>query len=647
MQTAVHRLVHRLRIQSLGSLSDRHLIDAFAKAGDESAFTELVRRHGSLVLGVCRRILGNVQDSEDAFQAVFLVLAKKASAISWSDSIKNWLHGVACRVAMKARGQVLRRKQKEYEAGQQPAATGQASACTELRAVLDEELEQLPDKYRSVLILCYLEGKTRDEAAEQLGWSMGSVKGCLERGREQLRDRLTRRGLALSAILAVALLGEATASAVTPSLAASTVQAGVHFAAGSALAGTSSTVFTLAQGALNAMMIAKIKTIGLVTMTVVAIGVCVAASIYYAASTPVGAATTDGGLAPAVEPVALQEGDGKKKNADEFLGLIKEVDLKVGTIKVQPLHDGDREDLTFSLAGKDLKVVSTLGQELKMADLAVGLRVHLLLKDKDITAIRVENPTLPGVITSIDAEKRTLEARADRRIATYAVAQDAKFTINGQAVRLGQLPLEQRVFLTLSFDKKTVLAVNGNKIVPGGVERLKEGRPVELPPVERIGTQGAVIDIDANKNTLTVLTGKAEDLKIQTIAVGRGLKVKVMFDERPVKEISLAQLTKPVQVTFQLDEDKKNAVSVSVTAPQVRGTIKSIDATAKKITIVEGRSDLAFDVDADVVVRLGERRESKLADVTPGMNVIIGLSLDRQRVLGIVSVGPVRRDGDR
>ena len=157
MPTAVERIVQSLRIQSLGhdaaAQPDRRLLEAFVRDGDESAFTELVRRHGPLVLGVCRRILGNAQDAEDAFQATFLVLARKAGAITWRDSIKNWLHGVACRVALKARGQALQRKRKEQQAGVKPSCDdAPAVAWNDLRAVLDEELEQLPDKDRKSVV---------------------------------------------------------------------------------------------------------------------------------------------------------------------------------------------------------------------------------------------------------------------------------------------------------------------------------------------------------------------------------------------------------------------------------------------------------------------------------------------------------------
>src|SRR5262245_35776222 len=140
MPSAVERMVRKIRVQSLTAEDDRALLEAFAHGGDEEAFAEIVRRHGPLVLGVCRRILGNVQDAEDAFQATFLVLARKASSVAWRESIKNWLHGVACRIAMKARGKSIKRQQlAKHIAPPQPATAGPVDAWNELRPILDQE----------------------------------------------------------------------------------------------------------------------------------------------------------------------------------------------------------------------------------------------------------------------------------------------------------------------------------------------------------------------------------------------------------------------------------------------------------------------------------------------------------------------------
>src|SRR5438132_4837474 len=161
-------------------LSDRELLQRFAEQRDETAFTTLVRRHGAMVLRLCQRLLQNGHDAEDAFQATFIVLASKAASRHWQPSVASWLHRVAYHVALKARAAALRRAAHERQVADRPiphpldTITGR-----ELLAALDEELTRLPDKYRAPLVLCYLEGATRDQAASQLGCPLGTLKHWL------------------------------------------------------------------------------------------------------------------------------------------------------------------------------------------------------------------------------------------------------------------------------------------------------------------------------------------------------------------------------------------------------------------------------------------------------------------------------------
>jgi RNA polymerase sigma factor (sigma-70 family) len=167
----------------------------------------LVQRHGPLVLSVCRRVLQNAHDAEDAFQATFLVLVRKADSIAKPDSLANWLYGVAFRTAKKARTTASRRRNYERQAISMCVADpAPEAAWRELRTVLDEELYRLPEKYREPLVLCYLQGKTNEEAARQLGWPVGSMSARLARGRELLRDRLASRNRAVPPALLGALL---------------------------------------------------------------------------------------------------------------------------------------------------------------------------------------------------------------------------------------------------------------------------------------------------------------------------------------------------------------------------------------------------------------------------------------------------------
>ncbi len=240
MSTPPNTLLRHLRSladkQASGALSDQQLLEAFRTHRSETSFAALVRRHGPMVLSVCRRVLGNHHDAEDAFQAVFLVLARKAASIRKQDSVSSFLHGVAYHVASKLKLASIRRTARERTQARLPFDDPcDELTWRELRSVLDAELTRLPPKYRTPLVLCYLEGRTQDEAARLLGWSKSTFRRRLEQGRDTLGRRLTRRGVTLSAALTAPLLANApTQAALPPLLAASTIRAGLAAATGQA-----------------------------------------------------------------------------------------------------------------------------------------------------------------------------------------------------------------------------------------------------------------------------------------------------------------------------------------------------------------------------------------------------------------------------
>src|SRR5262245_11883522 len=180
---------------------DHDLLRRFAAGQDEAAFHALLRRHGPMVLGVCRSVLAGEADAEDAFQATFLVLAHKAGSIRKSSSVASWLHGVARRTALKARAESARRRQRERNAAVGHESPPDDMAWGEVRRVIHEELDGLSERYRGPLTLCYLEGRTLDQAAAQLGLAKGTLRVRLERARAVLRARLVRRGLGPAAAL--------------------------------------------------------------------------------------------------------------------------------------------------------------------------------------------------------------------------------------------------------------------------------------------------------------------------------------------------------------------------------------------------------------------------------------------------------------
>jgi RNA polymerase sigma factor (sigma-70 family) len=259
----VGRVVDRLRRFVGGRKdSDARLLTAFVRTGDQASFEALVQRHGPMVLAVCRRVLADAPDAEDAFQATFLVFMQKAAGIAKRASLASWLHGVALRTAQKARTLSARRRFHERRALPMTLDdSDRQAAIRDLRPVLDEELARLPAKYREPLVLCYLEGKSKEEIAHQLGWPHGTVSGRLARARDTLRGRLLRRGLTLPAVGFAFVLTKASASAAVPAtLLTSTFQAAGALAAGNlAAAGVSAAVATLTQGVLHTMMMSKLK----------------------------------------------------------------------------------------------------------------------------------------------------------------------------------------------------------------------------------------------------------------------------------------------------------------------------------------------------------------------------------------------------
>jgi RNA polymerase sigma factor (sigma-70 family) len=262
------RILHHFRrvaaSQRASDLADGELLEAFAVRRDGACFEALVRRHGPMVLGVCRRVLRDPHDAEDAFQAVFLVLVRRAAAVPRA-AVGNWLYGVAYRTALDARRAAARRRARERSEDTMPhPTTGPAEDWAELRPLLDAELSRLPDRYRSAVVLCDIEGLTRVAAARQLGVPEGTVSGRLTTARRMLADRLARRGVTLSAAALGVLLGRGAAAAVPAPLLTVTVQAGEALALGTTVGLVAPQVTALADGVARGVTFARWKALLLI-----------------------------------------------------------------------------------------------------------------------------------------------------------------------------------------------------------------------------------------------------------------------------------------------------------------------------------------------------------------------------------------------
>jgi RNA polymerase sigma factor (sigma-70 family) len=426
----IGRILERVRnavaVQNCCQLADHELLQRYVAAQDECAFAALVKRHGSLVMGLCWRILRHQQDAEDAFQAAFLVFARKAGTIRKSESIASWLHSVAFRAANKLRASQARRRARcQTQFGLETlldvpqADFSRDLSCRETQRVLEEELNRLPDKYRAPLLLCCVEGRTRDEAAQQLGWSLGVLRGRLDRGRELLRARLVRRGLSLSvALLALGVAGTSHA-AVTPALLSSTVQAATGAVRSLAGAGAVSAQATaLAQGVIQAMFLAKVKIIavGLLTFTFLGAG---AGFVTYQAQ------AQDG------QPVA----------------------------RVQPKRDAKQPPLEAMDAAQLKREIERLRLELEQT------RLLLKLANQEILELRAARADAAAL------EKANRGAAELARQAARALELDVRKA--DIAILTGRLDVHLGVF---SPDRKVIAGAQGKTVTIFDAETLKELR---------------------------------------------------------------------------------------------------------------------------------------------------------------------------
>jgi RNA polymerase sigma factor (sigma-70 family) len=348
---------------------DAQLLESFLSRRDEAAFEVLLRRHGPMVLGVCRRVLRNGHDAEDAFQATFLVLARKAGSLQSRHLLGGWLYGVAYRTAMKARAMTAKRRTKEREAGQLPRPEAAADgAPEELLAELDRELHRLPEKYRVPVVLCELEGKSRKEAARLLGLPEGTLSWRLARARQLLARRLARFGPAAPAgALALAL-----PRAVPLPLLASTAKAGVMVVTGKALAAgaVSARVMALAEGVVKAMLLSKLKLIPAVVLALVVSAGAIGVTYRAVAAEPAQAAPGASSSArDELEELRL-EIEALRKGLHATREQVKELRAEVQTLKGQVRAAPVREPLPAGAVG-DILVPKpgAQGRAVPLADL--------------------------------------------------------------------------------------------------------------------------------------------------------------------------------------------------------------------------------------------------------------------------------------
>ena len=434
-------------VATFAVLNDRELLSKFL-AGDEAAFSELVQRHARLVWGACQRVLRNAEDADDAFQATFLVLARKATSLQWQESIAGWLLETARRTSLKLRAITVRRRkvedlsvqQRERETLMSVDSPAVQASVHELTEILDAEMAGLPAKFREVIILSQMEGLTRDELAERLGISVAAVKDRLERGREQLRLRLLRRGVTLTAAtLAVWLVpGTASAAGITTLVASTAQVAGTFAATGSLAAGTTPVAASLAQGILKMMGFEKMKYIS----------ICIVSLL------------TAGGIAYGMlqdEPTRFEKG---------LRGNIVAVNAgKPATVTISLEGFETLLNLDVSSSAK----VWTAFEVGQISDLKEGQYVSLRLGDDhrtvneihiegQVQAVAIKSLNATGKITVVQHDDDDDEGERDRR-KEVELAPDAILRIGGMPAARADLKPGMEVELEFGRDGKFVHAI--------------------------------------------------------------------------------------------------------------------------------------------------------------------------------------------
>jgi RNA polymerase sigma factor (sigma-70 family) len=446
----VLRLLQRFQGEESGSASDAELLRRFIDLREESAFEVLVRRHGQAVLNLCRRVLGHAHDAEDAFQATFLLLVLKGGTVRKQTSLGSWLYKVALRVALAARGRAAVRAVRErHDLEFPPDEPGDTAGDKELRDLLHEEVNRLPELYRWPVVLCYLSGQSTAEAAQALGCPRGTVLSRLATARQRLLRRLLQRGVTLSAAGLLPAVGQQALKA-SSALVGLTVKAAARVAAGKVgTAGVAGSVVTLMEGVLNAMYWTKIKT--------------TAAAVLLVAALAFGLGLWSRQTATAEGRPERKEEQTAGKPAEEGKRELKRIEMErpFGTWE-QNIEGKFRIRLRFEADHLFLKAVVQEDKER-----------FTLLGEADFSVTK--DAVLFGVITGVD------------------IVEDADSSLDLQQLLDNAFSLRYRVdgdVLTIKDVKFAPAVKEGNlgedaKILPGRYKRVKDGDKEDSVPERR------------------------------------------------------------------------------------------------------------------------------------------------------------------
>jgi RNA polymerase sigma factor (sigma-70 family) len=569
--------------QDTRKVLDPELLARFKSQGDEAAFKALVRRHGPMVFRLCMRLLRSQQDAEDAFQATFLVLAKKAGTLRQPESIGSWLFGVASRLACNMRKSAVRRRSRETQAAQKPSGDPFTEiSIREAQEMVDEELSRLSEKYQAPFVLCCLEGLTRDEAARQLGLPLSTVRSRLEHAREVLRARLALRGLTVSSVLLASLLcGQVAGASVYRGVELCTIKAASEVAAGVVVGSVVSTrVAALTEGVLRAMFITKLK---VATSLLLIVG-------FMAVATGIVASDGRGTEGPSTksEPLAHRtstahdQREGERKSRIEnkprrlafaFVNVNEqEKTLSVRIRGTGVVIDGFRITERVQVVSKFMHKGEEQEQNLTgfrqlnsiLHDQDNGMPIRLELAEDGITVARIESTWygLEGVVKAIDPTKNTITLI----VRAAKPPEGAKWTSEG----------------TLSVSPDTPVWIDAKE---SKLANLKPGMPVVLKTTQAqtprrgledvTGITGIIAtslhvdvvvqSVDAAKSSVSAFVAGTKVL-VKAVGVDQGAKVQI-----DGKESKLADLKAGMHASLQLAADPERSLVIGIRANRGKG----------------------------------------------------------------------------
>lgn len=545
--------------------ADQDLLRRFVDERDEAAFETLLRRHGAMVLDVSRGVLGNEVDVEDAFQATFLILARRAESIRKGASLACWLHGVAYRTALRARADGVRRRRHEERASQRCATTDpDALTWREIRHVVHEELDRLPERHRAPLVLCYLQGKTQDEAAVELGLPKGTLKGYLERGRSRLQARLLRRGLGPGVVLTLAAWPAATkAAGLSDPLVRGTVKAATAFAAGKAVVSVVSPgVAALSEGMVKAMFFRKFRIAAILFLALAGSGTGLALFIQ--------APRTDAGAA------------GQQADSPWKPGPGADVGAKPGADSSQPIgslrgHVNRLTSIAYSPDGTSIATASwdgtvriwnaTTGKEVRRLGLDKGAQPQtgessdntfdqIAFSPDNALLVTVKRestlppPPPPNKVVAIVWDRRTGEKvrtfPADG--ASFAISPDGKRIACGgyRAISVYEFATGMRIHELHGGEKQ--LGIVSLTFSPDGKTLISAGRP---PTPRRDDISPLAIFPDVMRHW-DVATGKERPSALNGVVVGRHCRPRTAFSKDGRTVIHASEVPPPGDSGYDL-----------------------------------------------------------------------------------------------